>query len=504
MSRHYKKQHSAPRVPPSSPDSSLIIHHFAPAGASLSPLGKMSTPGVDKRGAYASTPPPAPAPPPRRAFSLDSYTNPLASLGSASPLLTSGTYVRSFISTNFDLLTTLYRENWIAKKIIDMPSEDMTRAWYSLTASVPDEAMNALRRLEARHSVKAEITNAIRWARLYGGSLAVMVIRDQEDQLDAPLDPEELLPDSFQGLLVLDRTQSIEPSLSLVDDLDDPDFGLPEFYSVDLEGATGHIRIHHSRVLRFVGRELPHMEEVRENYWGASELEHIYEELQKRNATSANIAQLVFQANITTLKMADFGEILAMGTDGQRQRVLDAMEEQNRLRTSFGLQIMSAEDSLEEHPYSFGGLSEIYEEFMLDMAGASGIPATRLFGRSPQGMNATGESDLKNYYEMIGQMQERYLRPALEKLLPVMAMSVWGEIPDDPEILFEPLMTTSPSERAMLMNQFTDAIIKAYQAGILSREDALHELKDQGKSIGAYSAVSADQGIQYQLLSGED
>ena len=486
MSRHYKKQRASPPPP-----FAYHSERFSPcenAGA-----GRCFSYAKTPRGSHPS---PTTGPPPRHTFSLDSYTNPLASLGSASPLLASGTYVRSFISTNFDLLTTLYRENWIAKKIIDMPSEDMTRAWYSLAASVPEDALHALHRVEARHSVKAEITNAIRWARLYGGSLAVMVIRDQEDELDTPLDPEDILPDAFQGLLVLDRTQSVEPSLTLVEDLDDPDFGLPEFYSVDLEGATGHVRIHHSRVLRFVGRELPHMEEIRENYWGASELEHIFEELQKRNATSANIAQLVFQANITTLKMSDFGEILAMGTDSQRQNVLAAIEEQNRLRTSFGLQVMSSEDTLENQPYSFGGLAEVYEEFMLDMAGASGIPATRLFGRSPQGMNATGESDLKNYYEMIGQMQERTLRPALEKLLPVMAMSAWGEVPEDLEIFFEPLMTTSPFERASLMNQFTDAVIKAFQAGIISREEALRELKDRGREVGAYSDLQLHETLE--------
>ena len=63
---------------------------------------------------------------------------------------------------------------------------------------------------------------------------------------------------------------------------------------------------------------------------------------------------------------------------------------------------------------------------MMDMAGAAEIPATKLFGRSPQGMNSTGEADLRNNYDLIAQMQERMLRPALEKLLPVMAISCWG------------------------------------------------------------------------------
>ncbi|MBR3429449.1 MAG: DUF1073 domain-containing protein, partial [Clostridia bacterium] len=89
------------------------------------------------------------------------------------------------------------------------------------------------------------------------------------------------------------------------------------------EGFMGYqrVKIHHSRVLRFVGRELPYMETVAEDYWGASELEHIWDELQKRSATSANIAQLIFQANITTLKMGDLGEHLAYGSDNLQSKI---------------------------------------------------------------------------------------------------------------------------------------------------------------------------------------
>jgi hypothetical protein len=299
--------------------------------------------------------------------------------------------------------------------------------------------------------------------------------------------------------------------MELVRDLDDPDFGLPMYYTVELETGGGNnpeftssalrapspqgegfpvyqrVKIHHSRVLRFIGRELPYMEMVAENYWGASELEHIWDELQKRSATSANIAQLVFQANITTLKMGHLGQHLAMGTDKQRQDALQAMEAENRLRTSYGLQIMNADDSLENHSYSFGGLSEIYEAFMMDMAGAAEIPATKLFGRSPQGMNSTGEADLRNYYDMIAQMQERHLRPALEKLVPVMAISCWGYPPEDLEIIFEPMMTTSPAEKAELVQKLTADVIEAFKAGLVTREEALTELQARGEPLGVYT-----------------
>ena len=427
---------------------------------------------------------------PRRIRGADGYYNAAAFLGEDSPLLASGTFLRSGLTSDPELLTAMYRESWLTKRIIDTPSEDMTRAWYRLSSSVNPEEIHVLRRLEARHSVKQELTNALRWARLYGGSLALMVIRGEEDRLDQPLEQEMLLPDCFQGLLVLDRAQGIEPSAELVSDLDDPDFGLPEYYTVNLDTENYRmVRLHHSRVLRFIGRELPRGETIRENFWGASEMEHIRDELLKRSAASANIAQLIFQANITTLKMSDFGELLGAGTEEQRRSVEYAMGMENRFRTSFGIQLLSRDDSLENHPYSFTGLSEIYEQFMMDMAGAAEIPATRLFGRSPQGMNATGESDLRNYYDMIASLQERQLRPALEKLLPVMAVSCWGYVPESLEIVFEPVMTSSPAERAELVQKLSGDVIEGYKCGLFTREQAVMELKCRGEELGVYTKI---------------
>ena len=410
----------------------------------------------------------------------DGYVNLPARLGGASTLLGAGTYERSF-PFNPALLTSLYRESWIAKRIIDMPGEDMTRGWYTLP--LEERKLEELRALEARHGIRREITDAIRWARLYGGAVALMVIDGHEGFLAEPLDPDTVMPGSFCGLLVRDRL-GVTPSPELEDDLNDPDFGYPMYYDLQAEaGAPGDrafLRVHHSRVLRFTGRDLPRAEEAAEQYWGASELEHIWEKLQKRNATSANIAQLVFQANITTLRMGDFGEILAMGTDQQRRRVLEALEQENALRTSFGLQLLSAGDTMENHPYSFAGLSQVYEAFMLDMAGAAGIPATRLFGRSPQGMNATGESDLKNYYELITAMQERHLRPALEKLLPVMAVSLWGEMPEAPEISFPSLMPVSPPEEAEVQAKQAETLACLTRAGLMTPQEARARLTDLG------------------------
>ena len=422
----------------------------------------------------------------------DGYTNPLASLGEASPLMSAGTIVRSGMSRRLDEIATIYRECSIAKRIIDMPSEEMTRQWYTLSSGEVDETdLCMLMNLEARHSVKQEITNAIRWARLFGGSIAVIVIQGEEDRMDAPLDPNRLPPECFKGLYVADLTQGITPSMELEDDLDDPDYGLPKYYDINMEsGRTQTIRIHHSRVLRFSGRELPHSEMMRNDYWGASELEHPWDEIKKYLSTCENIAQLVFQANLITLKMGNFGADLAYGSDRMKKNLEETIEAENRMRTSFGVHVMSADDSLENHSYNFGGLAEIKESFMMDVAGAAEIPATILFGRSPQGMNATGEADIRNYYDKISQLQERILRPALEKLLPIMTVSCWGFIPDDMKITFNPVMTMSPGEKGRLSRENIEEINAALSSGLITREEARAELRARGNALGTWGSIA--------------
>ena len=132
---------------------------------------------------------------------------------------------------------------------------------------------------------------------------------------------------------------------------------------------------------------------------------------------------------------------------------------------------------------------------MIDLAGAAGVPATKLFGRSPEGMNATGESDLTNYYDMIAQEQEAKLRPILNKLLPVMCMSTFGAVPDDLDFEFDPVSEPSDKDRSDLAKSQAENVVTVFNAGLISARTALKELKQQGESIGAWSNIS-DEDIQ--------
>jgi hypothetical protein len=107
-------------------------------------------------------------------------------------------------------------------------------------------------------------------------------------------------------------------------------------------------------------------------------------------------------------------------------------------------------------------------------------------------MNATGESDLRNYYDMISGLQERLLRPALEKLLPVMARSCWGFCPDDLDIVFEPVHAATPGERAELIQRLSSDVISAFQSGLISREEAIRELRTRGEPLGYWTKLTGN------------
>ena len=120
---------------------------------------------------------------------LDGYDNPLAGLGESSTLFSAGTFQPTRMTQNLPALTNAYRGSWLARKIIDMPAEDMTMKWYRLSTTLPQEDLQKLKELEATHSVKQELTNAIQWARLYGGCMVLMVVKELfNDDLSQPLD----------------------------------------------------------------------------------------------------------------------------------------------------------------------------------------------------------------------------------------------------------------------------------------------------------------------------
>jgi phage-related protein (TIGR01555 family) len=433
----------------------------------------------------------------QRKSTTDTFENTLARLGINSPnLLAATNYPLTRLTRDYNLMNSMYRNSWIAKKIINTIPDDMVKNWYGNTAELTPEETDRINKVEQRTLIKEKFLEALYWGRLYGGAAAIMMIAGHEDKLEDPLDIEDIMPNSFKGLMVLDRWSGIFPLLELEDDIEDQEFGLPKYYEIrNLAENQSLTKIHHSRVIRFAGRLLPYWEDLAEIHWGAAELEHIFDEIAKRDNTSWNIASLVFQANLLVNKIDGMDQVLSMGDPEQMAQLYNIKSAQNQMRNNNGMMLIGKDEEITAMNYQFGGVNDIYESFMLDVSGAAEIPVTKLFGRSPAGMNSTGESDLQNYYDMISQQQESVLKPKINKILPIICMSELGYVPDDLGVKFNPVQTPTDEKMADIVGKKVDSIVKAYDAGLINQKIGMTELHELSYTTNMFTSIT-DEDIE--------
>lgn len=427
---------------------------------------------------------------------MDAFSNPIARLGFGTmDLLQATSYPLTRMTQNYELLTSLYRDNWIVQNIVATIPNDIVRKWYEIKSGIAPEWLNRMRKLERRTQIRKKILLGMYWGRLYGGAVGVILIKGQND-LSQPLDLNTVMPESFLGLQILDRWSGVYPEGEIVTDPSDPDFGLPAYYTVRDE-ASGYMvaRVHHSRVIRFIGRELPWLEQITELYWGESEIEAIYNEIVKHDNVAANIAALTFRANINYMETEGLDQLLGSANADIQRRFWNVMAAQSMMESNFGTRVINKGDAIHNSQYTFTGLPEVYDRMMMDVAGAARTPVTKLFGRSPAGLNATGESDMQNYYDYIDGLRENEFRQVIERLLPVMALSAWGMIPDDLDIDFPPMWTPDAKEIAEIAERKTNAVLAVYQNDLIDAATAQQELQALGEETGMFSKIS-DEAIE--------
>lgn len=424
-------------------------------------------------------------------LTLDAFQNALARMGVGMPDMQESTsYPLTRLTKNYVLMNSLYRAHWIIGRIVDTIPEDMCKNWYQISSQIDPEIIDRIQRLERTTQLKARILEGLRWGRLYGGAAGIMMIAHQEDMLDQPLDLDTVMPGSFKGIMIVDRWSGIFPGPDLVGDIGDPDFNLPAWYEVRNNATAEVYRVHHSRVLRFTGYELPNWERQAEIYWGASVVERVFEELRKRDNASYNIADLIFRANVFVRGVKDLDQTLATAPQETQNELYNTLSAANRLLNNFSMYVIDSQDTLDVKQTTFSGIADVYNNFVMDVAGAAEIPVTKLFGRSPAGLNATGESDMQNYYDMIESRQESDLRPVLNRILPLMFVSEVGAIPDDLQFTFPPVQRPKNEERAELAAKLTEAVIAPFNAGIVSPRMVLKELKQQEPITGLWSNIT--------------
>lgn len=429
------------------------------------------------------------------AAATDSYSNQPSRIGSNSGNIASqGSYPLTRFTQQYMTLLAMYRSHWIVRKVVDVLAEDMLKDAPKLSCDLPPEQIAKFDKVLRDTGTMDKLTMALKWGRLFGGGVAVICIEGHDDLME-PLQVEDVDLGSYRGLIALDRWAGVFPDAKLVTDMNYPkDFGLPESYTCTMNSAV--VQVHHTRLIRFTGRPLPEWERQVEMYWGLSEVEIIFDELQKRDYASWNIISLLTRAQIMSVKDDQLAQSMSgAGKSNQAfNQYLDRMDAMAQSMNNQGLLVVGKDGGIESTTYSFGGLADLYNTFMMDVAGAAEIPVSRLYGRSATGLGQSGEGDLQIYYDTVESKRTREIRPAMDQLLPVIAMSTFGKVPDDFDYTFPPTRTMNNKERSELAKSTTDAIIAAYQADLVTKQEARMELAQASDENDMFSNIT-DEAI---------
>lgn len=420
---------------------------------------------------------------------MDSFVNFAQKMGiGADNPLSSASYGFNPITRLRTILEWMYRGSWLAGVAVDAIAEDMTRGGVEIRGELEPKALEKIDAKATELGIWDALCENIKWGRLYGGSIAVMLIDGQA--LNTPLRVETIGRNQFKGLSVYDRWM-LDPSLNdLVTDFG-PDLGKPKYYTIVGDAPSlRNQKVHFSRCIRMGGIQLPWWQRIQENLWDMSVLERLYDRMIAFDSATTGAAQLVYRSYLRTYKIKDLRMIAAQGGDALNGLVAQ-LEIMRRFQGTEGITLLDMEDEFAVNQRtSFAGLDDILIRFGEQIAGAVQTPLVRLFGQSPAGLNSSGESDLRTYYDGIKKRQEREMDKSVTNLYKAIALSEGVRPSDGFGIEFRSLWELKDEEKAKIASDVVAAVTTAEEGGIISQATALKELRQSSRITGIFTNIT--------------
>lgn len=358
-------------------------------------------------------------------------------------------------------LMTMYRSDWLARKVVDIIPNDMTREWRNWQAKGPQiEKIEAVEKAPLIN-LQVKVNQAMQTGRLLGGAVLYIGIRGADPAEE--LDPRSVGQGDLQYLHVLSRYAL--SGRDLIQDVTSEFYGQPAYY--EISGTNGRqVKVHPSRVVPFYGAPVLERRFAQTaDYWSDSVLQVVHDAVLNATSSQQHIAALLPEAKTDVIYIPGLSGYAATA-DG-RAKLTSRFGFANEVKSIFNALLLDGTGQVgtgaggekwEQKQISFAQLPELMRQFLQVAAAAADVPATRLLGESPGGLNATGESDLRNYYDNISARQQTELSPALHRLDEIVIRSALGARPRGIYYEWASLWTPSESERAEAFKNKATAI----------------------------------------------
>jgi phage-related protein (TIGR01555 family) len=411
---------------------------------------------------------------------MDSWVNALTGLGGLRDKLTH-TRVVSGARLGDSALEALYNDDDLARKIVDKVPREATRRGFAIKVEGIEREEGAAKvRAQQQQFKRLRAMQALRqawiWGRLYGCG-AVLVGADDGQDISEPLDEDRLK--SVRWLSVVRKMQ-----LTVATRYADPtsaQYGEPQMLNLHPIAPNGGVvaarslTVHESRLILFPGALAARMYTPSLDGWDDSMLQRVHDVLRANAVSWQAVSHLMTDASQGVFKIKGLINQLVAKDGAAALQTRMQMLDMSRSVARAILVDADAED-FERKPTTFAGIPELLDRFMMRVASAAEMPVTVLFGRSPAGLNATGESDVRAWYDTVQDAQTDVLQPRLERLLHLCLRAadspMRGIVDDAWEVCFPPLWQPTDKERAETNKAKSEAVTAMVREGVMLDAEA--------------------------------
>jgi len=355
-----------------------------------------------------------------------------------------------------------YRGSWVMRKAIDKPATEMVREWRDWQADSAD-----IENLEAEEK-RLDLRNKVRRAeclRGLGGAGMVLYVGGTPEEQATALDPTKIKAGDLKAIHVWHRSRF---SLGeMIADWNDPWFGHPSFYEIQLQGtATSAIKFHPSRVVAFKAEPVADIigADWQTHFWGQAKVQTIIDAVQNVDTADTGFAALISQARLRRIYIPKlFDKFTKPGGEAELAKRLQAFalgESNNSVSWLDGGDGATGAEKIDDKQVTWTGMPDIMAAYRTAAAAAADMPATVLWGISPQGMNATGDSDIQLWHKTIKGRQDLDLRPCMTQIDAALIPSALGKVDDGIWYDWAPLSSQSEKDEATTFFTFMQGVEK--------------------------------------------
>ena len=377
----------------------------------------------------------------------DNWVNHTTNLGVNSSRV-NRTMVSALPLLDYRTLDEMYKSNGLAQKIINLIVDDAMRGFIEADHDLLQE-MNRIK-------LKQRITDGCYAGRLYGGSLLVAFV-DDGLELEKPVDLNRI--DKIISIKVFDKSQVTWFSGDLNTNYGSEYFGEPEFYTINSYSNVvnvGVIKVHRSRCFLMNGATTTNRMRLYNGGWDLSIMQSCFGALRNYGIVTDSSAEIIQDFVQVIFKMD--GLALKMGQPDGEAAIKKRLSLIDLSRSITNSLLVDAEtEDYEKRASSVAGLADLWDRFSEVICSVTGYPATKLFGRSPAGMNSTGDSDMKNYYDMVGAYRSDQVQPAIDWIVGLLEhQKTWKIKPETFNWEFPSLVNPSDLETAKIKKEYAE------------------------------------------------